>query len=153
MTDESLAHFLDDLAADPPGPAAGSAAAIVVAMAAALVELAARRSGERQTSSRASSLRARVGPLAEADARAFEAVLRSRGDERQSALRSATRVLRQIAAAAAAVESLASPLVEGAKPALSGEAIAAVELAQAARRVSERLIMINAGRNGGDVAS
>ncbi|MCA1569349.1 MAG: cyclodeaminase/cyclohydrolase family protein [Chloroflexi bacterium] len=102
MIDDSLARFLDELAADPPGPAAGSAAAVVVAMAAALLELAARRSGESEASTRASALRT-----------------------------------------AAAVEELASPLVERAKPALRGEVVAAVELARAARTVSERLISLN----------
>lgn len=154
LTDDSVADFLDALAADPPGPAAGSAAAVVVAMAAALLELAARRSGEHGLSSQASSLRTTVVPLAEADARAYEAVLGSRGDAQLSALSAASDVLRKIAAAAAAVEEAASPLVERAKPALRGEAVAAVELARAARRVSERLVMINLpGKNGDDVAS
>ncbi len=154
MTDDPLARFLDELAADPPGPAAGSAAAIVVAMAAALLELAARRSGENRLSLRASSLRTTVVPLAEADARAYQEVLRSRGDERRSALSRASDVLLEIAAVAAAVEELASPLVERAKPALRGEAVAAVELARAARRVSERLVMVNlAGKDRGEVAS
>ena len=153
MTDEPLVRFLDELAADPPGPAAGSAAAIVVAIAAALLELAARRSGENRLSSRASSLRTAVVPLAEADARAYQAVLASRGDERRSALSRASDVLREIAAAATGVEEAASPLVERAKPALRGEAVAAVELARAARRVSEALIRINlAGKDGGEVA-
>lgn len=154
LTDDSVAHFLDQLAADPPGPAAGSAAAIVVAMAAALLELAARRSGEHGLSSHASSLRTAIVPLAEADARAYEAVLQSRGDERRSALSAASDVLREIAAAAAAVEEAASPLVERVKPALRGEAAAAVELARTARRVSERLVQINlAGKDRSDVAS
>ena len=92
-------------------------------------------------------------PLAEADARAYQAVLESRGDERRSALSRASDVLREIAAAATGVEEAASPLVERAKPALRGEAVAAVELARAARRVSEALIRINlAGKDGGEVA-
>ena len=154
MTDDPLARFLDELAADPPGPAAGSAAAIVVAMAGALLELAARRSGENGLSSRAFSIRTAVVPLAEADARAYQAVLRSGEDERRSALSRASDVLREIATAASAVEELASPLVERAKPALRGEAVAAVELARVARRVCERLVMFNLAGNGrGEVAS
>jgi len=154
VTDDPLARFLDELAADPPGPAAGSAAAIVVAMAAALLELAARRSGENGLSSRAFSIRTTVVPLAEADARAYQAVLQSGEDERRSALSRASDVLREIATAASAVEELASPLVERAKPALRGEAVAAVELARVARRVCERLVMFNLAGNGrGEVAS
>lgn len=154
MTDDPLGRFLDELAADPPGPAAGSAAAMVVAMAAALLELVARRSGRNELSSRASSLRRGVVPLSDADARAYQAVLASRGDERRSALSRASDVLREIAAAAAAVEELASLLIQHAKPALRGEAVAAVELARAARRVCERLVIVNlVGNEGGEVAS
>ncbi len=150
MSDDLLASFLDDLAADPPGPAAGSAAAIIVAMAAALLELAARRSGEEGIASRAASMRMTALPLAEADARAYQVVLQSRGDARRIALNLASEVLGQIGRAAAAVEELASPLIERAKPALRGEAIAAVELARAAGRVSGRLAMINqVGEDGG----
>lgn len=143
MTDDSLAGFLHELAADPPGPAAGSAAAIVVAMAAALLELAARRSGEYGIASQASSIRAAALPLAEADARAYRMVLQTRGDERRRALRRASDVLREIGVAAAAVEKLALPLLELAKPALGGEVVAASEFARAARRVSERLVTVN----------
>lgn len=138
-----LGGFLDELAADPPGPAAGSAAAMVVAMAAALLELAARRSGERGLASRASDLRASAEPLADADARAYEAVLGSRGDERAEALARASDVLRQIGVVAGDVDELAALVVERAKPSLRGEALAAVELARAARRVSDRLVLIN----------
>ncbi len=128
--------------------------AIVVAMAAALLELAARRSGAPEVSSRAFALRTRVVPLAEADARAYQAVLASRGKERRAALARASEVLCQIAAAAAAVEQAATPLIERARPALRGEAIAAVELAGAARRVSKRLVVINlGGKDSSDTAS
>ncbi|MBA3741152.1 MAG: alpha/beta hydrolase [Chloroflexi bacterium] len=154
MTDDSLAAFLDELAADPPGPAAGSAAAVVVAMAAALLELAARRSGQSEVSSRAATLRMTALPLAEADARAYATVLRSRGDDRATALRRASDVLGQIGIAAAGVQELAASLVERVKPALHGEVAAASELAQAARRVSERLVLLNrAGSGGGAMAS
>ncbi|MFN2483726.1 MAG: alpha/beta fold hydrolase [Candidatus Limnocylindria bacterium] len=139
---------MDELAADPPGPAAGSAAAIVVAIAAALTELAARRSGEDALASRAASARTAAVPLAETDARAYAAVLRARGHERRAALGRASDVLRQIGDAAGVVEELAAPLVERARPALRGEAAAAVELARAARRVSERLIMFNRDGQG-----
>ena len=154
MTDDSIASFLDELAADPPGPAAGSAAAVAVAMAAALLELAARRSGENDGASRASALRATALPLAEADARAYEAVLRSRGDARRAALTRASDVLIEIGIAAGAVEDLASALVERVKPALRGEVVAASEFARAARHVSERLVTLNlAGTEGGEVGS
>jgi len=123
-------------------------------MASALLELAARRSGEDGIASQASSIRTAAFPLAEADARAYEAVLRSQGDERRTALNRASDTLREIGRVAAAAEEVASPLVERAKPALRGEVVAAVELARAARRVSARLVTINqAGTDGGEAAS
>lgn len=123
-------------------------------MAAALLELAARRSDEKELASRAASLRTTVVPLAEADARAYEVVLRSRGDERRVALSRASDVLREIASAATAVAQVASPFMDRAKPALRGEAVAAVELARAAHRVSNRLIKLNqTGSHGSDVDS
>ncbi|MDQ3690255.1 MAG: cyclodeaminase/cyclohydrolase family protein, partial [Chloroflexota bacterium] len=103
MSDPLLAGFLDDLAADPPGPAAGSAAAIVVAMAAALLELAARRSGEGGIALQASLRREAAIPLAEADARAYESVLQARGEARRSALSRASDILREIGRVATGV--------------------------------------------------
>jgi len=138
-----LAEFLDDLAADPPGPAAGSAAAAAVAMAAALTELSARRSDDDLTATRAAASRARALPLAEADARAYADVLKSRGEAQREALERACDVLRQITAAADEVRVLAAPLVDTAKGALRGEAFAAVELAEAGRRVADRVILVN----------
>jgi len=150
LSDDSLAAFLDELAAEPPGPAAGSAAAVVVAMAAALLELAARQSGENLIASRAASLRTTALPLAAADARAYRAVLESRGDERRSALSRASDTVRDIGRAAAAVEELAPSLIERAKPALRGEVVTALELARAATRVSRSLVSINQVANGAD---
>jgi len=149
VSDVTLTGFLDDLAADPPGPAAGSAAAIVVAMAAALLELAARRSGDDGTASQASMRRNAAVPLAEADARAYEAVLQARGESRRQALNRASDILREIGGMAAAVEDLASSFAERVKPALRGEVIAAIELSRAARGVTDRLVDINeAGDRG-----
>ncbi len=143
-----VAGFVEALAADPPGPAAGSAVAVTVAMAAALAELAARRSGEAEIAARAAAIRFRALPLAEEDARAYGEVLRTRGPERQEALERASDVLREISRAAAETQELAEPLVESARAALRGEALAAVELAAAAGRVAGRLIEINSNAGG-----
>ena len=150
MTDAALAGFVRELAADPPGPAAGSAAAVVVAMAAALVELAARRSGETGVAARAARAGARALPLADADADAYAAVLESRGDARREALAGASAVLREIGEVADEVQRLVSPPVSRAKGALRGEAIAALELAQAARSVADRLARLNLAQASGD---
>ena len=150
MSDEALVAFVGELAADPPGPAAGSAAAVVVAMAAALVELAARRSGGTEVAARAAKARARALPLADADARAYAAVLASRGDARRKALARASDVLREIGETADEVRRLASPLVSQARGSLRGEAIAALELADAARSVTDRLARINVNQASGE---
>lgn len=112
-------------------------------MAAALTELAARRSGDDPTAARAAASRAYALQLAEADERAYAEVLSAQGDARREALAHASQSLRDIASAADEVRALASPLVETARGALRGEALAAVELAAAGRRVAERLILVN----------
>ena len=139
----SVAAFVDELAADPPGPAAGSAAAVTVAMAAALVELVARRAGAEDAAAQARALRARALPLADADARAYGDVLEARGEARRAALERSSDVLRDIASTAAEVGALASPLGKRTKPALRGDVRAAIELADAARRVADDLVLVN----------
>jgi methenyltetrahydrofolate cyclohydrolase len=153
LTDATLAAFLDDLAADPPGPAGGSAAAVTVAMAAALIELAARRSDDGHRAANAAELRRRAFALAEADARAYEQVLDSHGEERRSALTRASGVLEEIAAAAHALNELAQPLIDRARPPLAADVRAAVELAGAARAAVGHLALANARDAGGDTSS
>jgi len=143
LTDSPLARFARQLAADLPSPAAGSAAAAAVAMAAGLAELAARRSGEAETATRAAAARSRAVVLADADADAYAEVLATAGDARRDALGRASGVLHEIAEAAAEVTALAAALAERGKPALRHDAAAAVELAEAAGRVCERLVRAN----------
>lgn len=144
MSGDALSRFVDELAADPPGPASGSAAAVAVAMAAALAELAARRSGDAATSARAAAVRARALPLGDADARAYADVLATRGDERRAALARASDVLREIVAAAAETSAVAEPLLTTVQGPLRGEVTTALALANAARGAAEQLIRINA---------
>lgn len=144
MSAGALARFVDELAADPPGPASGSAAAVTVAMAAALAELAARRSGDPAAAAQAAAVRARAVPLADADARAYADVLEARGDERRAALARASDVLREIAAAAAETHRVARPLLRRVEGPLRGEVTTALALADAAGGAAEQLIKINA---------
>ena len=146
----TVAQFVDDLAADPPGPAGGSALAVTVAMAAALAELAARRSGASDLAAGAAALRRRALPLSQADADAYALVLSSDGEARTNALARASDVLREIAAAAAETQRLASPLLDQANPALRADVRAALELADAARRSVEHLVRANASEPAGD---
>ncbi len=144
-----VAAFVDDLAADPPGPAGGSALAVTVAMAAALTELAARRSGATEIAAAAAGLRRRALPLADADADAYALVLASEGEERTAALARASEVLRDVDDAAADTQRVASSLLERAKPALRADVRTALELTAAVRRSAEELIRANAPGGGG----
>ena len=85
LLDAPLRDFLDTLAGEGPAPGGGSAAAIVVAMSAGLVGMVARASKGQWDEAggaigQAESLRARVSPLAQADADAYmEALTALRG--------------------------------------------------------------------------
>jgi formiminotetrahydrofolate cyclodeaminase len=156
--DTPLAELLDMVAAKTAAPGGGSAAALGVAMGAGLVAMAARFSvdwdGAGGALAQAEALRARVAPLAQADAEAYaEAleVLRRPGDgdadERDrrigDALSRAAEVPLQIAAVAADVAELAADVVELGNPNLRGDAAAAAILAEAGARIAANLVTIN----------
>ena len=166
LLDSSLRDFLDTLAGEAPAPGAGSAAAIVVAMAAGLVAMVARASkGEWDEAGgvlgQAETLRARVAPLAEADAEAYEkalAALRGRDalEERyrdlklhQALERSAELPLR-IAEAGSDLAWLAALLVENGNPEVRADAAAAAVLAEGGTRAAAKLVAINLGATPGD---
>ena len=140
---DGVGRFVTELAADPPGPAAGSAAAVTAAMAAALLELAARKSLDAHAAASAAGMRERALSLAEADARAYAEVLDSSGKRRIAALERANGVLREIGTLAGEVGELAEPLARTARGALRGDALAAGELAAAVERAVERLLEVN----------
>ena len=76
LLDAPLRDFLDTLSGEGPAPGGGSAAAIVVAMAAGLVTMVARASKDHWDEAggvvgQAETFRARVAPLAQADADAY----------------------------------------------------------------------------------
>src|SRR5438876_11230312 len=78
--DAPLGDFLDTIAGEGPAPGGGSVAAIVVAMAAGLVTMVARASKEHWPEAggaigQAETFRARVAPLAQADAEVYSEAL------------------------------------------------------------------------------
>lgn len=150
MTGETLAGFLEELAAGPPGPAAGSAIAVAVAMAAALTEMTAGRCHDGAAASRAAAFRARALALAKEDVEAYGAVLASKGEERTSALSHATDVPLEIAEVAAETAGLAAALPGDAARAAGADAAAAVELAEAGMRAAARLVLANLRGEGDD---
>lgn len=138
--DERIGSYLDALGARTPAPASGSGAAVAGAIGAALAELAARFSKEREAAARLVELRARLLELADEDAAAYTAFMKTRSDEDRDRTIDVPLAIAETAAEAA---SLARALVEGGNPRVAGDAEAGFELARAAARVSARLIEIN----------
>jgi formiminotetrahydrofolate cyclodeaminase len=157
--DETLAGFVDHVAAETPAPGGGSVAAVVVEMAAALAAMAARFSrghwdGAAGAVAQAEALRARAAPLAQEDADAYEAVLTAmrmpEGLEPEirntligDTLSRAADVPLRIAQAAADVAELGATLAENGNPNLRGDASAAALLSEAAARAAANLVEIN----------
>jgi methenyltetrahydrofolate cyclohydrolase len=140
MQDTPVQAYLDALGARTPAPASGSGAAVTGAIAAALAELAARFSDEREATARLVELRSRLVELAQEDAEAYTAFMKTRSPEDRDRT---IDVPLAIAEAAAEVASLARVLVEGGNPRVAGDAEAGFELAAAAARVGARLVEIN----------
>jgi formiminotetrahydrofolate cyclodeaminase len=136
----SLQAYLDMLGARTPAPASGSGAAVAGALGAALAELAARFSDEREAAARLVELRSRLVELADEDAAAYADFMRTRSREDRDRT---IEVPLAIAETAAEVSSLAAALVEGGNPHVAGDAEAGFELARAAARVGARLVEIN----------
>jgi methenyltetrahydrofolate cyclohydrolase len=166
FSSQTVADFCDTVAAETSAPGGGSVAAVVGGMAAALAAMAARFSKEQWEDSggvvaQAEALRARLLPLAEEDARAYEDVLvalRLPKDVKEEvrdaaigdALSRAADVPMAIAEAAADVATLAAELAERGNPNLRGDAATAALLAEAAVRASANLVEINLATREGD---
>jgi len=109
----------------------------------------------------AESLRTKVLPLADEDAKAYESVLEAlrlppdigpdrRDEALGTALSLAADVPLAIAEAALDVATLAAELVERGNPNLRGDAVTAALLAEAAVRATANLVEINLGTREGD---
>jgi formiminotetrahydrofolate cyclodeaminase len=152
---ESLLHLsvggmLERVAARTPAPGGGAVAAVTAASAAALVAMATRFADE--PAGPAEALRARLEPLADADAAAYTEVLAAyrlpkddplRRGRIAEALRVATEVPRAVATAAREVALLADDLAERGNRNLVGDARVAALLARAAADAAAALVEIN----------
>lgn len=154
-----LGDFLAAIAAKEPAPGGGAVAAVTVAAGAGLAAMAARfaKGSFAQSSDfvrEADHLRERAARLADADAGAYDAVLKAyalprngdstrRRERIRAALRYATEIPLQIADAGAKVAVLAARLLEAGNRDLRGDAYAAVCLADAAVRSAAVLVQIN----------
>jgi formiminotetrahydrofolate cyclodeaminase len=164
--DETLAGFVESIAAETPAPGGGSVAAVVVSMAAGLVAMGARFSrehwdGARGAVAQAEVLRARAAPLAREDAEAYEAVLTAMRMPKDlepevrnrligDTLSRAADVPLRIAETAADVAQLGAILAECGNPNLRGDAAAAALLAEAAAHAAANLVEINLGTTEAD---
>ena len=165
LFERRLGEFLDDLESESPIPASGPAAAVVAAMAASLVAMAARSTtdwaGAAGTAAQASKLRARLTPLALADAVAYAEALEALRDaaagEEQADLGAkldrAAELPLSIAEAAADVGELAALAAEHAGGPSRTDAVAAAALAEGAVLAAVRLVELNLGTTAGDERS
>jgi methenyltetrahydrofolate cyclohydrolase len=166
LLDVRLSELLDTLADEGPTPGGGSAAALVVAMAAALVTKVARASKDYWPEAggvigQAETFRARVAPLAQADAAAYEEALRAlrgrealqeryRDQQLRSALERSAEIPLRIAEAGSDLAGLAALLVENGNPEVRADAAAAAILAESGTRVAAKLVETNLGATEDD---
>jgi formiminotetrahydrofolate cyclodeaminase len=145
--DLSLKEFLDAVPARTPAPGGGAVASVAASLAAGLAAMAARfatESWERRAEvvGRAEELRARVEPLADADAAAYAAYLGSRSPEATERI---VEIPHEIVEIAAELAELAEAVARDGNPNVRGDAAAGAELAAAAAAIGARLVRLNAG--------
>ncbi len=162
----SVGGLLDDLAEEGPAPGGGSAAALTASMAASLTASVARMSatgwGEAGgVIAQAESLRSKISPLIDLDARAYQEALDTlaRRDEiaepdrdarLQDALGRAAEIPLRIGEAAADVAELAALAAERGEAVVRADAAAAAMLAEGAARSAALLVEVNLATAEGD---
>jgi formiminotetrahydrofolate cyclodeaminase len=155
LSNESLADFLEAVADAEPAPGGGTSSAVTTALAAALVEMAARIGGDGDDeaddaggsagpAARAAELRAEALRLAEEELTSYGPVLKATTPaDRTTALDAASEPPAQIAEAAAEVAELGVEVARSASPAVRGDALTGVILAEAAASAAARLVETN----------
>ena len=155
LSELPFAALVDEIGGATPAPGGGSTAACACALGAALVEMSAAisRSGEAE---RMRVLRDHALELAERELGSYEPVLEARrlpADDPErptridAALTEATAAPLAIAEAASEVAELGVGVAAASGPAVRGDAVAGVLLAEAAATAAATLVEINlAGR-------
>ena len=157
LSNESLDDFLEAVAEAEPAPGGGTSSAVTTALAAALVEMAARiggaddegaeaddDDGSAGPATRAAELRAEALRLAEEELTSYGPVLKAQTPaDRTTALDAASEPPAQIAEAAAEVAELGVEVARSASPAVRGDALTGVILAEAAASAAARLVETN----------
>ena len=142
LANQPLGEFLEAVAAGTPAPGGGTSAAVTCALAAALVEMSAGLAGQNVERSRA--LRERALTLAEVELSSYAPVLEAHdADQRAAALVEASRSPLELAEFAAEVAEIGANVAQASSPAVRGDALAGVVLAEAASTAAVRLVEIN----------
>jgi methenyltetrahydrofolate cyclohydrolase len=141
---QSVQRFLEAVASNAPAPGGGSSSAVAAALAAALVEMAARLAGRDEAVRSAAELRRTGLRLAEEELTSYAPVLAARSpEERSAALVTASEAPAQVAELAAEAAELGVNVAGSSSPAVRGDALAGVVLAEAAASAAARLVAIN----------
>jgi formiminotetrahydrofolate cyclodeaminase len=146
LSNQSLEDFLAAVAEDNPAPGGGTSSAVTAALAAALVEMAARIGSDDSDDSaaRAAELRAEALRLAEEELTSYAPVLEAATPaDRTTALDAASEPPAQIAETAAEVAELGVAVAGSSSPAVRGDALTGVVLAEAAAAAAARLVETN----------
>ena len=163
--DAPIGDFIDVLAQEE-APGGGSAAAITVAMAAGLVVMVARASKDHWAEAggaigQAETFRARVAPLAQADAEVYTDALtilrrreevseRYRDQTLRDALERSAEIPVRIVEAGADLACLAALLVQNGNPEVRADAVVACVLAEGGARAAAALVETNLGATAED---
>ena len=166
FSEQIFGELCETVSAETSAPGGGSVAALAGAFAASLVAMAARFSSEQWEDAggavaQAETLRARLLPLADEDAHAYENFFLARrmsedveAEIRDAAIRDALSraadIPLAIAEASHDVASLACEAAERGNPNLRGDAATAALLAEAAVRATANLVEINLATREGD---
>jgi formiminotetrahydrofolate cyclodeaminase len=169
LADQPLGRLLDFVAASDPAPGGGSSAAVAAGLGAALLEMAACLEAARGDSEiddaladRARALRGEALELADRDMSSYAPVIDARrlpaGDPARAqrltaALAEASHTPLAIAENAAETASLGARVTAVCNPAVRGDALTGVLIAEAAAAAATGLVEINlAGGGGPDLA-
>jgi formiminotetrahydrofolate cyclodeaminase len=169
LADQPLGRLLGFVAATDPAPGGGSSAAVAAALGAALLEMAASLEIARgdsevdeEVAERARELRAEALDLADRDLSSYAPVLEAqrlpsgspeRADRLDAALTEASLTPVAIAENAAETAERAARVTTACNPAVRGDALAGVLIAEAATAAAASLVEVNlAGVDGPDLA-
>jgi methenyltetrahydrofolate cyclohydrolase len=154
LADLQLGALLDVVASTDPAPGGGSSSAMASALAGALVEMTAGLRGDAETAGRARELRERALELADEDLSSYAPVLEAlrlpadhpeRSERVEAALVAASRTPLAITETAAELAVMGAAVTRASNPAVRGDALAGVLVAESAAVAAASLVEVNLG--------